>query len=106
MIRRPPRSTLFPYTTLFRSDFADYDNVGRPDLFVTTLSGETYSLYRNQGAGAFAYATPRSGIAEAPLSFSRWGTRFLDYDNDGPHDPFATPGHDRHALELTPLHPR
>src|SRR5256885_12952345 len=23
MIRRPPRSTLFPYTTLFRSDFAD-----------------------------------------------------------------------------------
>src|SRR3712207_6928946 len=23
MIRRPPRSTLFPYTTLFRSDLAD-----------------------------------------------------------------------------------
>src|SRR2546428_13811684 len=23
MIRRPPRSTLFPYTTLFRSSFAD-----------------------------------------------------------------------------------
>src|SRR3712207_8508180 len=31
MIRRPPRSTLFPYTTLFRSDptidgYADYDH--------------------------------------------------------------------------------
>src|SRR2546430_7070331 len=26
MIRRPPRSTLFPYTTLFRSDFGhDFD---------------------------------------------------------------------------------
>src|SRR2546429_2876790 len=24
MIRRPPRSTLFPYTTLFRSDFTGY----------------------------------------------------------------------------------
>src|SRR3712207_8269246 len=24
MIRRPPRSTLFPYTTLFRSDAADH----------------------------------------------------------------------------------
>src|SRR2546422_6156330 len=24
MIRRPPRSTLFPYTTLFRSNFFDY----------------------------------------------------------------------------------
>src|SRR5258708_12025127 len=25
MIRRPPRSTLFPYTTLFRSDFTPLD---------------------------------------------------------------------------------
>src|SRR5438552_4666955 len=24
MIRRPPRSTLFPYTTLFRSGFSDW----------------------------------------------------------------------------------
>ena len=24
MIRRPPRSTLFPYTTLFRSSYADF----------------------------------------------------------------------------------
>src|SRR2546426_8359420 len=27
MIRRPPRSTLFPYTTLFRSVFAERDGV-------------------------------------------------------------------------------
>src|ERR1035437_5732358 len=30
MIRRPPRSTLFPYTTLFRS-LLSYDCVCRPD---------------------------------------------------------------------------
>src|SRR3712207_7970893 len=29
MIRRPPRSTLFPYTTLFRSERAERD--GRPE---------------------------------------------------------------------------
>src|SRR3712207_8510432 len=29
MIRRPPRSTLFPYTTLFRSRAASVDAVGR-----------------------------------------------------------------------------
>src|SRR3712207_7357046 len=29
MIRRPPRSTLFPYTTLFRSDPEDGEHVGR-----------------------------------------------------------------------------
>src|SRR3712207_9087015 len=29
MIRRPPRSTLFPYTTLFRSDVVLVDTAGR-----------------------------------------------------------------------------
>src|SRR5438105_11882847 len=29
MIRRPPRSTLFPYTTLFRSDATRHPDVGR-----------------------------------------------------------------------------
>src|SRR2546430_7623714 len=38
MIRRPPRSTLFPYTTLFRSDFwesarAELDRI-KPDTFM------------------------------------------------------------------------
>src|SRR2546430_8598221 len=28
MIRRPPRSTLFPYTTLFRSDFDGNERAG------------------------------------------------------------------------------
>src|SRR3712207_8764319 len=30
MIRRPPRSTLFPYTTLFRSDRVDVAIDGKP----------------------------------------------------------------------------
>src|SRR2546426_4731454 len=33
MIRRPPRSTLFPYTTLFRSDLAWTDNATDEDGF-------------------------------------------------------------------------
>src|SRR2546422_7338536 len=31
MIRRPPRSTLFPYTTLFRSHFAQPSCIRYPD---------------------------------------------------------------------------
>src|SRR5256885_6089395 len=31
MIRRPPRSTLFPYTTLFRSGCGPWLSVTRPD---------------------------------------------------------------------------
>src|SRR2546423_10830127 len=30
MIRRPPRSTLFPYTTLFRSQNVGYSNFSQP----------------------------------------------------------------------------
>src|SRR3712207_8730583 len=32
MIRRPPRSTLFPYTTLFRSRSGEGQALGRPAL--------------------------------------------------------------------------
>src|SRR3989449_11155363 len=41
MIRRPPRSTLFPYTTLFRSI------AGQP----VTLRREVVYRYRDQGIG-------------------------------------------------------
>src|SRR5260221_3661827 len=33
MIRRPPRSTLFPYTTLFRSSYVGDHFGGRPGAF-------------------------------------------------------------------------
>src|SRR2546430_16761357 len=38
MIRRPPRSTLFPYTTLFRSDRSDRD-VARCRRFTLERTG-------------------------------------------------------------------
>jgi tetratricopeptide (TPR) repeat protein len=85
------------------ADFADYDDDGRPDVFVTTLSGETYSLYRNRNEG-FAYTTRGSGVAQATLSFSGWGTRFFDYDNDGRKDLFVAQGHVLDTIELTSDH--
>src|SRR3712207_8885279 len=39
MIRRPPRSTLFPYTTLFRSLISPHVENGRVELYV--VSDET-----------------------------------------------------------------
>src|SRR5438093_4478995 len=38
MIRRPPRSTLFPYTTLFRSSMTKRKSIDRRE-FVTTTTG-------------------------------------------------------------------
>src|SRR5256885_11129661 len=55
MIRRPPRSTLFPYTTLFRS--ADASEVGVLRLDDATLDGEPPTRHRCGWAGDQA---PRS----------------------------------------------
>src|SRR2546422_4885627 len=41
MIRRPPRSTLFPYTTLFRS-IRDSDVMGN-GVYLSTDSGKTWN---------------------------------------------------------------
>src|SRR3712207_6912765 len=59
MIRRPPRSTLFPYTTLFRSDpFAVWlVRVVAPELGHRVLG--SFILFRCPRA----VATPRSGSA-------------------------------------------
>jgi tetratricopeptide (TPR) repeat protein len=86
------------------ADLADYDDDGRPDLFVTTLSGETYSLYRNRGEEGFAHETRASGVAQSTLPYSGWGTRFLDYDNDGRKDLFVAQGHVLDTIELTSDH--
>src|SRR3712207_9196506 len=37
MIRRPPRSTLFPYTTLFRSKCMEENGIGRPSTYAPTI---------------------------------------------------------------------
>src|SRR5690348_17856263 len=52
MIRRPPRSTLFPYTTLFRSflpvDMVDADDIGPIDLEVALLYDRLYFCFRQR----------------------------------------------------------
>src|SRR3954466_2615405 len=39
MIRRPPRSTLFPYTTLFRSNSSDTDTSVNPEATMSCSGG-------------------------------------------------------------------
>src|SRR3712207_8894157 len=51
MIRRPPRSTLFPYTTLFRSfDYGD-DNEVLEGVSFDVLPGQRVALVGASGAG-------------------------------------------------------
>jgi hypothetical protein len=75
-------------------DFADYDNDGWPDLIVTDLSGQRYATYRNRHDGTFDYSSDSTGIGTMSESYSGWGIRFLDYDNDGWKDVLIAQGHD------------
>src|SRR3989442_5711675 len=55
MIRRPPRSTLFPYTTLFRSDVMGRGTLAEIDLLVGAIA----RIKPSQRAAALA-GNPRS----------------------------------------------
>src|SRR2546422_11553431 len=80
MIRRPPRSTLFPYTTLFRSDEISRNYLG----LVIANEGENFSVGANlyevlaaarsgrwdaiaQGIRAFQDANMRLRYSEKPV---------------------------------------
>jgi enediyne biosynthesis protein E4 len=82
-------------------DFADYDNDGRPDIFVTVLSNERYKLFRHNGDDSFRDVTNLSGVGGATLPFTGWSTRFFDYDNDGWKDLFIANGHVMDNIEKT-----
>src|SRR2546421_4467160 len=51
MIRRPPRSTLFPYTTLFRSPLGADERPGacRRRIFVATIDARLIALDSKDG---------------------------------------------------------
>src|SRR6202050_5870488 len=57
MIRRPPRSTLFPYTTLFRSDHARSPEAEEPDQSPPDIElSDRKSTRLNSSHGSISYA--------------------------------------------------
>src|SRR3989441_6460095 len=102
MIRRPPRSTLFPYTTLFRSDVSDQAHIyggvegyglgvvasdfnldGCPDLYVANDFEEDDFLYVNNCDGTF---TESSATAMGHTSHASMGVDAADFNDDGRPD--------------------
>src|SRR3712207_8536200 len=79
MIRRPPRSTLFPYTTLFRSEFVE--------------------LARQEGANVRALCR-RYGVS-APTAY-KWLARYAAEGPEGLQDKSRRP--DRKSTRLNSSH--
>ena len=69
----------------------DYDNDGRPDLYVSIWGGPN-RLYRNEGPALdesgwrFKEVTASAGVSEPRFSFATFA---FDYDNDGWQDLFV-----------------
>ena len=74
-------------------DIADYDNDAWPDIFVTALPLESFVLFRNNRDGTFLDVALPSGVRKASFYLSGWGTKFVDFDNDGWKDLFVANGH-------------
>ena len=61
----------------------DYNHTGRPSLYVTNFADENNLLYRNDGNWNFTEVSYPSGVALPSLPCVKWGTAFVDLDNDG-----------------------
>ncbi|MHC4668367.1 MAG: CRTAC1 family protein [Planctomycetota bacterium] len=73
-------------------DAADFDHDGDEDLFLSHLTGETNTLYVNDGTGSFADRTSRAGLGAPSLPYTGFGAGWLDYDNDGRLDLLVVSG--------------
>lgn len=74
-------------------DAADFNRDGWMDIYVTHLDFELNRLYLNHGGMRFSDSTISSGLARTAVLNSGFGTRFLDYDNDGWKDLVLVNGH-------------
>src|SRR5262245_64226623 len=68
MIRRPPRSTLFPYTTLFRS--------GEPRVLATNQALRTSLQWSSDGAGVYYV------VGDAPGKFTLMFARSEEHTSE------------------------
>jgi hypothetical protein len=71
----------------------DYNHTGRPSIYVTNFSDENDLLYRNEGEWNFKEVSYAAGVALPSLPWVKWGTAFVDLDNDGWLDLITVSGH-------------
>ena len=83
-------------------DFRDWNNDGKPSLFVTALGGETFPLFRNEGNGFFSADTYAAGIGFRSIKLSGWGAGIYDFDNDGYKDLFSANSHVSENADIDP----
>jgi enediyne biosynthesis protein E4 len=70
----------------------DFDGSGSESIFVTNLTREGATLFRNKGHGEFTDATMGFGLYQPTFPYTGFGVHWFDYDNDGRPDLFIANG--------------
>ncbi len=81
---------------------ADLDGDGRLDVFVTHLSEELHTLWRQDVPGRFRDATAASGLASPRWRGTGFGTIAIDFDHDGHPDIAVANGRVMRARNRSP----
>src|SRR2546427_9097453 len=77
MIRRPPRSTLFPYTTLFRSrSICEASSVGATNFYVAPGTATPEEIIRSVQRGLYVTELIGFGINMVTGDYSRGAVGF------------------------------
>jgi hypothetical protein len=91
-------------------DVGDFDGDGDPDLIMAHLTGESNTLYQNDGKGNFEDFTIASALGPPSRLFTAFGIGWFDYDNDSRLDLLVVNGAVKKIEELArnndpfPLH--
>src|SRR5437016_3330169 len=87
-------------------DFGDYAHDGRLSIYVTNFNDQPNNLYRNLGVQGFTDVGWASKTAQPSYPYVKWGTGFVDFDNDGWLDIFVANGHVYPQVDAIPGGPK
>lgn len=87
-------------------DFGDYNHSGRLSIYVTNFTEQPNNLYRNLGSQGFSDLGWASKTAQPSYPYVKWGTGFVDFDNDGWLDLFVANGHVYPQVDAIPRAPK
>lgn len=82
-------------------DAGDVNGDGLPDFIVTNFNDQYHSLLVGSPSLPYQDRTVASHLASFTKSYVGWGTKFLDYDNDGNLDLMIVNGHINQVIEST-----
>jgi hypothetical protein len=84
----------------------DVDGDGRLDLFISHLTSQTHTLWRQTATGLYRDSTVAAGLAKPHWRGTGFGTILADFDNDGALDIAVVNGRVERGPERGALAPR